>query len=73
MIYGGLKLVQRDTNRDKFGADKTVPDNAADMKARLSSEFKAILDNPDYYQTSKPLTYDYPEVGQCDGELDLSP
>ena len=62
-------MAQRDTVRDKLGADKTVPDNAADMKAKLSPEFIAILDDPKYHQTKKDLTLDYPEVGKCSGKF----
>ena len=65
-------MAKRDTVRDKLGADKTVPDNAADMKAKLSPEFVAILDDPKYHQKMQDFTYDYPEVGQCDGKFDLS-
>ena len=62
-------MAQRDTVRDKLGADKTVPDNAVDMKAKLSPEFIAILDDPQYHQTMKDLTLDYPEVGKCGGKF----
>ena len=64
-------MAQRDTVRDKLGADKTVPDNAADMKAKLSQEFVAILDDPQYHLMMKDFTFDYPEVGKCGGKFDV--
>ena len=51
--------------RDSLGEEKTVPRTKEEMLKRLSPEMKELLQNPIYHQIKAPLTYDYPEVGQC--------
>ena len=65
MIASGMNPAWIAEDRDSLGAEKSMPRTKEDMLKRLSPEMKNLLQNPAYDQIQKPLTFDYPEVGEC--------
>ena len=52
-------------DRDSLGAEKSMPRTKEAMLERLSAKMRSLLQNPAYHQIQKPLSFDYPEVGEC--------
>ena len=52
-------------DRDSFGVEKSMPRTKEAMLERLSAKMRSLLQNPAYHQIQKPLSFDYPEVGEC--------
>ena len=64
-IASGMNPAWIAEDRDSLGAEKSMPRTKEDMLERLSPEMKDLLQNPAYHQIQTPLTFDYPEVGEC--------